>query len=291
MNFSRSVTEIIRERISVRKYQSSPLSDSDIRFLEDLLETLPETPFRSGSRFCLIAPEGPHDFSRLPGTYGVIRGARMYLAGGAKDTFKSLLDFGYAMEHIILHAWDRGLGTCWLAGTFQRSVVERYVDFPPEYIIPAITPVGYSAEKEGLVDEVLHRIMGSRHRKPFEALFYENDGSTPLQNHPDQDLATALEMVRLAPSGMNQQPWRAVVDDGAVHFYVHRRGLSSFLYKGMLPLLDVGAACCHFALTMQELERPGTWLESERGKILEKEKTRYCLSWQWLESQGREGDS
>lgn len=220
MEFSRSVLTIIRERISVRKFQNQPLQDPDIVFLEALLAALPEAPYHSHSRFTLIAPDTGEKLGHLPGTYGIIRGAQMFLIGGAEDSFQALIDFGYQMEYIILQAWDRGLGTCWLGGTFQRSPVERYADFPEGYIIPAITPIGYSAEKEGLVDSVLHRIMGSRQRKPTQEVFFTDNWDTPLDLEADDAVAIGLEMVRLGPSAMNRQPWRAIVDGETVHFYI-----------------------------------------------------------------------
>jgi nitroreductase len=291
MEFSRSVLTIIRERISVRKFDNRPLQDPDIAFLEALLEALPEAPYRSRSRFVLVAPDAGQKLGQLPGTYGIIRGAQMYLVGGAEDSFQALIDFGYQMEYIILQAWDRGLGTCWLGGTFQRSPVERYADFPQGYIIPAITPVGYSAEKEGFVDSVLHRIMGSRQRKPAQEIFFTDQWHTPLDLEPDDAVAIALEMVRLGPSAMNRQPWRVIVDGETTHFYIQKSGLSSRIYKGMFQPVDVGIACCHFDLAMQELNRAGKWLNSEKGRSLENASAAYCVSWQQMGGLRQEGDS
>ncbi len=280
MEFSRSIQAIIQERISVRKYQDTPLQDEDILFLEALLEALPDAPYRSASHFYLIAPDSEHHLGKLPGTYGIIRGARMYLIGGAANTNQALLDFGYHMEYIILKAWDRGLGTCWLGGTFQRSPVERYGKFPDGFIIPAITPLGYSAEREGIMDSVLHRIMGSKQRKPFNELFFTGGWHTPMAPREDDPVCNALEMVRLGPSAMNRQPWRVVTDDNNVHFFMKKVGLGSRIFKGMFQSVDVGIACCHFALTMAEQGISGQWLNTEQGQDLADESLQYCISWQ-----------
>ena len=65
-------------------------------------------------------------------------------------------------------------------------------------------------------------------------------------------LAPALEAVRLAPSAVNKQPWRAVVCGEKVHFYEKRsRGYVSD--NGWdLQKIDMGIALCHFELAAKE---------------------------------------
>ena len=60
-----------------------------------------------------------------------------------------------------------------------------------------------------------------------------------------------LEMVRLAPSAVNKQPWRAVVCGGSVHFF--KKG-SKLLASDSLDLqkIDMGIALAHFDMTLRE---------------------------------------
>lgn len=59
-------------------------------------------------------------------------------------------------------------------------------------------------------------------------------------------------MVRLAPSAVNKQPWRIVVTDHTVNFYLRRS--KGFGKEGKLDMqmIDMGIALCHFALTAKE---------------------------------------
>lgn len=71
---------------------------------------------------------------------------------------------------------------------------------------------------------------------------------------PDEagKLFQPLEMVRLAPSAVNKQPWRMIVTEEAVHFYLQRsKGFSG----GKLDMqkMDLGIALCHFELMAKEL--------------------------------------
>ena len=88
-------------------------------------------------------------------------------------------------------------------------------------------------------------------RLDFEALFFDGDTSTPLSREKAGVLALPLEMVRLAPSAVNKQPWRVIVKDGAAHFYCKR---SKGVGGGQLDMqmIDLGIALCHFDLTAQE---------------------------------------
>ena len=137
MRFSKSIIDIIKERTSRRTYNPIPLEVSVEKQLIDLL-TLEKvmTPFSDDAgkhRFELVkVPEfDPKEKKRL-GTYGLILGAQQ---------------FAYLMEYIILGATDMGLGTCWLGGTFNRTLFASKIDKRSNETIPAITPVGTFPEK------------------------------------------------------------------------------------------------------------------------------------------------
>ena len=59
-------------------------------------------------------------------------------------------------------------------------------------------------------------------------------------------------MVRLAPSAVNRQPWRILVDQNCVHFYLKRtKGFNGG--KIDMQKIDMGIALCHFDLMCEEL--------------------------------------
>ena len=65
-------------------------------------------------------------------------------------------------------------------------------------------------------------------------------------------MAEPLEMVRLSPSAVNKQPWRVVVSDNTVHFYLKRSKNFSGGSALDMQKVDMGIALCHFALTAKE---------------------------------------
>ena len=101
-------------------------------------------------------------------------------------------------------------------------------------------------------------------RLPFESLFFDGDASTPLSREKAGNLAVPLEMVRLAPSAVNKQPWRVIVKDGTAHFYCKRS-------KGMgggdldMQMIDMGIALCHFALAARECGLDAEFMQNDPG--------------------------
>ena len=65
-------------------------------------------------------------------------------------------------------------------------------------------------------------------------------------------MCEAFEMVRLAPSAVNKQPWRLVKSGNAVHFYEKRsKGFISADGSDMQKI-DMGIALCHFKKGLEE---------------------------------------
>ena len=85
----------------------------------------------------------------------------------------------------------------------------------------------------------------------------------------------ALEAVRLAPSAVNHQPWRAVVNQDGVHFYLVRSMKKS---SPDLQKTDMGIALCHFDLVMKEQGGNGTFAFRDPG-ISMPEKTEYIVTY------------
>ena len=87
-----------------------------------------------------------------------------------------------------------------------------------------------------------------------------------MQRAASAEYALALDMLRLAPSASNKQPWRVVRDGDRWHFYCQRtpgygRGgpVFSVLKLADLQRLDVGIAMCHFEQTLLAQGVQGKW--------------------------------
>ncbi|MCM1519222.1 MAG: nitroreductase family protein [Lachnoclostridium sp.] len=231
------IIEAMRERRSVRTFDGRPLDRDSWRELQQAAEEA-ESPFGAQVDIQLRRFDLRDGFR--PGTYGVIRGAVDFFLVGFGDDERSALSAGYAFETIVLKAWQMGLGTCWIAGTFKRS------DFGGMDDLKVVSPVGV-ADDMAFRERMMRLVMGSKNRKPFGTIFFNGDFNTPAE--ASGRFGRSLEMMRLAPSSTNSQPWRALVDGDRVHFY--------YLPKSRYALIDCGIGLCHFHLTEKHLGREG----------------------------------
>lgn len=56
-----------------------------------------------------------------------------------------LVDAAIAMEHMILAAFNEGLGSCWI-GEFDEQKIKTLLRIPKEYRVVALSPIGYPKE-------------------------------------------------------------------------------------------------------------------------------------------------
>jgi hypothetical protein len=256
-----SISETIRVRRSCRTYSDRPIEPERLAELKGCLASNTRGLFGNSTRFELL------DFNELGaeeirtlGTYGVIRGARLFIVGVVRKQPKAMEDYGYCLEKIILKATSLGLGTCWLGGTFRRRGFARAMNLSGAEYLPAITPVGYPGKKRSLTDRLFRFSAGSDQRKPWNELFFDRDADTPLQRESAGRYEIPLECVRLGPSASNKQPWRIVRDRGAFHFYLNRTpGYDTLIKDIRLQNVDMGIAMCHFELSANELGEDGVW--------------------------------
>lgn len=272
--------ETIQNRISVRTYDAAPVSGTLKARLQALFGENKAGPFGSPVRFRLLDLDtvSREELRRL-GTYGIIKGARLFILGAVKERERCLEDLGYCMEKIILEATAVELGTCWLGGTFRRSSFAARMELAPDELLPAITPVGYPAEKISTTDRLFRYRAGSRRRKPWAELFFAADGKTPLAEEEAGRYREALEAVRLAPSASNRQPWRVLKDEtGLYHLFLKEDRLyNRALGKIRIQEIDMGIAMCHFELVAVQQGSGGQWKQAAPAVILPG--LEYICSW------------
>ena len=285
MTLKQPVTHIIRQRISVRTYMQRPIEANAAATLTKFLASNPSGAFRSTLRFRLITAK-PGDAEALKGlgTYGQIKHPAGFLIGAMKPGANNLEDFGYIMEQIVLLATDLGLGTCWLGGSFQQSNFAKAMQCADDETVPAAISIGYPAEKPSWRDTLIHVMIDTKKRFPWEQLFFQQSFQTPLTQAQAGQYATPLEMARLAPSASNKQPWRIVNTENAFHFYLQRTTKYNPNGKGWFQMadmqrIDIGIAMCHFELTARELGLQGAWKIADPGIAPLPAQTEYVVTW------------
>ena len=274
-----SITELIKKRLSVRTFLAQSLPPDVKGMLSEFFSTI-RGPFGGTVRFNLIESDlALKESNAKIGTYGVIRGASTYVVPVIEKANRDLEDFGYFLEKAILYATSLGLGTCWLGGTFKKSEFSKAIEQKDHEILPCITPIGYPSRKKSLLDSAMRYVAGSKNRKSWDELFFSSDFSHPLAESEAGKYVIPLEMLRLAPSASNKQPWRIVKDTNKSHFYLqHTKGYAKFMAFD-LQRVDMGIAMCHFEMTAKEEGIDGKWQIGEPVSISTPQDTEYIVSW------------
>ena len=205
MKLNIPIEETIKNRVSVRSYDSKRLSENDKEKLVNEISQL-TNPFGENVRIHLIEKDVVSNGEKL-GTYGVIKGANTFLGVTADKSELGLVAAGYQFENLVLIATNMGLATVWLAATFSRAQFEKAMDIQEDELFPAISPIGYAAGKKSITESIMRKTMKSDKRKPWKEIFFQDYFGNSISKEDANEYVNPLEMLRLAPSATNAQPW------------------------------------------------------------------------------------
>lgn len=264
--------ESMVKRKSVRTYKQEPIDISAIESLQSCINEI-SAPFDTKMRFKILEAKLGDSGKKL-GTYGVIKGASNFICTAVVNEERGEENLGYAMEKIILHATSLGLGSCWLAGAFDKAGFSKAMELNSGEVLPIACPIGYSAEHKSFIDKALRTIQGSKNRKDWSEIFFEKDFGRPLTKEAAGRYTDALEMVRIAPSGFNKQPWRIVKDGDNFHFFMEGKKKDG---QYSIDRLCIGIAMCHFEMMLNELGMYGKWVDNN-PKLANGEGKEYIIS-------------
>lgn len=238
-------SELVRQRRSVRTFDVQRLGADELEKLTDYMREL-KNPYDIPIECKLL--DGRVQLLKCP----AVSGTRLFIGGKAKSVPHMEEAFGYSFEQLVLYAQSLGIGTVWIGADMDRATFEPAMELAEGELTPCMTPIGYPAPRMSMRENIIRKGIRSDSRKDFSVLFFDGSFDTPLTPEKAGSLAHPLEMVRWAPSAVNEQPWRLVVTEKAVHFYLrHTKGFISKA-TGDLQKIDMGVALCHFAMAAEE---------------------------------------
>lgn len=228
-----TIIDAIKLRKSVRSFDGTPLSPQLSQEIEAAIKSA-YSPF--GNEYTIRLKQFPLKGEFKPGTYGVIKNATDFLLMAIGENDNDALAAGYAMEQVVVRATQLGLGTCWIAATFKGSDFEQGISWPQGQTLRIVSPIGSPADKRSMLEKFTRLAIRSDNRKSFGRIFFDTKFDVPLSE--DSTFGMPLQLMRLAPSSTNSQPWRALVREDTVHFY---RASDK-----RIALLDTGIGLYHF---------------------------------------------
>jgi hypothetical protein len=269
-----NIIETIKKRKSCRtfNYVSLILTDK-----QDLKSFIIENNRGLGNEIVnLRIIEKNNGDKQLKLNYGMIKGHTTYILGTSKSTAASRVNYGYLMEKTVLKATEMNLATCWV-GYFDSSYFNE-VNIEDGFEIPGIVIIGYSDDRQSYQDKFIRLSISASKRQSWDKLFFNYKLNTPLTPEHLKKYCDSLEMVRLAPSSGNTQPWRVFLDETSNEFHFFKKSISERYELRGLHDIDMGIALSHFELTSMQNGLSSFWIKHENVNSIDD--LQYIMTWE-----------
>jgi nitroreductase len=271
-----SILDTIKSRTSSRTFKPVPLSPADKRSLEAFIRENDTGLDDECIPFAIIEKKAGEKPMKLD--YGIIKGHSVYVMGASKASATSRVNYGYLMEKVVLKTTEMSLATCWV-GYFDPEYFDADIKIENGYEIPSIVVIGYPTAAPSLVDKVVRFSARSAKRQAWGALFFNYHSKAALSSESVKKYSDSLEMLRLAPSSGNTQPWRIFFDDTVNEFHFYKKPVSRRYEAKGLHEIDMGIAMSHFELASVYNGLSGGWIRLEKERVKAIEDFHYIMTW------------
>ena len=243
------VIEAIGTRISCRAFSDRRLSEETFDELRARIDNLNE---ESGLDFQLYGPEedgfvismNKAMFANDPPAYAA-------LVGPDDPLSKEML--GFYGEDFVLYATQLGLGTCWVASTYDKETTR--VELSDGESLHDVVPIGYAPDRMPLKQRMIRTTIRKKSKRPAK-LF---EGPMPLDEAPEW-IQAAIDGVCAAPSAINSQPIVFTWEGGESPVRANIRD-----ERTRLQFTDLGIAKCHFGIVAKACGMEGSWEWGDGG--------------------------
>ena len=148
-----NVSEAIRTKRAVRKFQDKPLPEDVVRAILNAGRRAQSSKNEQGWQFIAIRDKAILKALSETGTYaGHLAGAALGVATLTPDPtgkFQIMFDAGQSAAYMQLLAWELGVGSC-LASIYEHEKARQILGFPSEWHLRIALSFGYPADEEKL---------------------------------------------------------------------------------------------------------------------------------------------
>lgn len=233
--------DVIFLRRSVRKYSFEELSDKKIKEIKNVISSVESLYKDINLKINIIDREkiGPI-LKGIVGNYGKIK-APYYLSAASEVKDGYLENTGFVLEKIVLSLTGMGVGTCWIGSKVDEEQLR------------AITGISNNLKPVILIAFGYPEVHNDLYRKhPSEAR--RKDLHSIVAGNPGEEWEKILSAVKLAPSSVNSQPWRFVIEDNEIHVYISSNILTKH-FLGGLNQIDAGIALRHAEIAAEHYSK------------------------------------
>ena len=157
MELSATWYDAIAVRSSQRRYPATPLAADAAAHLRAFCAAVQPSP---SARLVVVDSEVDRLFTGVLGNYGAVSGAPLAVAFVGRAGAEA--EVGYLGEALVLEATSLGLGTCWIAGSFDKERADGLVELVQGERVMALTPVGNPLKRLPAGERLMRRSWGPR---------------------------------------------------------------------------------------------------------------------------------
>jgi len=148
-----NVSDAIRTKRAVRKFQEKPLTEETMRAILNAGRRSQSSKNNQDWRFIAITDKAVlKELSQCGEWAGHIAGAALAVAiltPSPGEKFQYLFDAGQSAAFMQLAAWELGIGSC-PASVYEFEKAREVLGFPPEWHVRLALSFGYPADEEKL---------------------------------------------------------------------------------------------------------------------------------------------
>lgn len=228
-----SLYEFIPKRKSVRNYNNKRIDELTMLRIRDFISDIKPLSESIKIKFNIIESDGY--IKSFKGNFKAIN-APYYIFITSEDKEGYLENAGFMGEQIVLYLTSLGLGTCWLGGMKPKKTFAEL-----QYVLS----IAFGYENEKVQKSNIRNV----YRKSVEQIC--------IKDPTDDFMKKVVEYVRLAPSGINRQPWLLEPYKDKINVYCENESfLTHVKFKGVnlilpgvafkkMQYIDCGIALTH----------------------------------------------
>ncbi len=169
--------------------------------------------------------------------------APYYICISSEKKGDYLINAGYMMEQISLYITSKGLGTCFLGGAAPGKGLKDTMRY--DYVISLAFGIP----------------SGTLYRDSHEAKRLDEEELVVYKEDVDSDIRQMITAARLAPSSLNNQPWRFVVYKNRIHIFI-RKNIALYKVMDSINKIDIGIMLANLLIAAEEL-----WIDVSISKL------------------------
>lgn len=224
-----NMNEALYRRKSVRRFCMEEMDGAIIdglhSYIKDLMSINPDI----GVDFYLYDNMN-HDI-KLNGM--LLTKAPYYLMISSELLQGYLVNAGYMMQQVVLYLTSKGIGTCY-QGAFKPN---PYVKSKLKYDYVIAVALGVPKDEA--------------YRDPEQAKRMSQDEVVVYKEEPEEDMMELIKAACIAPSSMNNQPWRFVVYGNRMHVFCKKNRVRKIVISDS-KLIDIGIMLANIAVCADE---------------------------------------